>query len=86
MAKLSGKHRDSHTLPASIAFPFINIPHKRGAFIGESTLTHHYQSKSIVYNRVYFYHYAFCGFLRPIHKKIYIHIYPLATGSHRVVY
>ena len=44
MAKLSGKHRDSHTLPASIAFPFINIPHKSGAFIGESTLTHHYQS------------------------------------------
>ena len=58
MAKLSGRPRDSHTHTHihthSIAFPFINIPHKRGAFVDESTLTYHYQSKSIVYVRVHF--------------------------------
>ena len=53
MAKLIGRQRDSHTLPASIAFPFINMPHKRGAFIDESALIHHYQSKFIVYFRVH---------------------------------
>lgn len=94
------RYRDFlHTscLHTCIAPPVINITHQNGTFFAKDEPTLNYHSKSIVYPRVHFLFWAFCGFewmfkdkyvrflrillIHPLAQRFFLQLYPVYTNK-----